>query len=222
MLLQCTSLVKYWKLSKWDAVVWIITFFTTVFVQISYGLAAGVAISLISIFVQGYKPYTCLLGVIPGTDLYLDVKRYKAAEEISGIRIFRYTGGLSFASRASFKDLLNRKIGFDPQSLLRKRLRMESSTPTSEASTEEIGFLPKCVILDFSALTFIDPSGVDLLRQIQSDYDKLDIKMYITSCSGKSYFVIMCMITKKKKKCSRLKKNHFFLVPIFISKKWVV
>lgn len=189
MLLQCTSLVKYWKLSKWDAVVWIITFFTTVFVQISYGLAAGVAISLISIFVQGYKPYTCLLGVVPGTDLYLDVKRYKAAEELPGIRIFRYTGGLSFASRSSFKDLLNKKVGFDPQSLIRKILRTESSTTTSEASTEEVDFLPKCVILDFSALTFVDPSGVDLLRQIQSDYNKLDIRMYITSCSGMESFI---------------------------------
>lgn len=45
--------------------------------QISYGLAAGAVISLASVFIQGYKPYTCLLGVVPNTDLYLDIKRYK-------------------------------------------------------------------------------------------------------------------------------------------------
>ncbi|KAJ8940729.1 hypothetical protein NQ318_005480 [Aromia moschata] len=34
-------------LSKWDAIVWIVTFATTLFVQIGYGLAAGVAVSLL-------------------------------------------------------------------------------------------------------------------------------------------------------------------------------
>uniref|UniRef100_A0A6P7GST4 Solute carrier family 26 member 6-like n=1 Tax=Diabrotica virgifera virgifera TaxID=50390 RepID=A0A6P7GST4_DIAVI len=77
MLLQCTLLPRYWRLSRWDAIVWIVTFSVTCFVQISYGLAAGVGVSLLSIFVQGYKPYTCLLGIVPNTDLYLDIKRYK-------------------------------------------------------------------------------------------------------------------------------------------------
>lgn len=75
--MQCTAFIKFWKLSTWDGIVWIITFVTTLFVQISYGLAAGVAVSLLSIFIQGYKPYTCLLGIVPNTDLYLDIKRYK-------------------------------------------------------------------------------------------------------------------------------------------------
>lgn len=68
---------KYWRLSKWDALVWIVTFGTTLILQISYGLAAGIVVSLLSIFIQGYTPYSCLLGVIPDTDLYLDIKRYK-------------------------------------------------------------------------------------------------------------------------------------------------
>lgn len=67
----------YWRLSKWDALVWVVTFFTTVFVDISIGLGAGIVVSLFSIFIQGYTPYACLLGVVPNTDLYLDVKRYK-------------------------------------------------------------------------------------------------------------------------------------------------
>lgn len=77
IIFQCKEIVKYWKLSKWDAMVWIVTFVTTLVFQISYGLAVGVAVSLLSIFLQGHKPYTCLLGVVPNTDLYLDLKRYK-------------------------------------------------------------------------------------------------------------------------------------------------
>ncbi|XP_008201712.1 prestin isoform X1 [Tribolium castaneum] len=187
MLFQCQSIVRYWKLSKWDALVWTVTFCTTLFVQIGYGLAAGVAVSLLSVFIQGYKPYTCLLGVVPNTDLYLDIKRYKKAQEIQGVKIFRYSGGLSFASRSAFKELLNRKIGFDPASVLRKRARLEESPSRSTTVTEDFDLLTRCVILDFASLTFVDPSGVDLLRQLQSDYAKLDIKLYIAACSGPVY-----------------------------------
>ncbi|XP_044260384.1 prestin-like isoform X1 [Tribolium madens] len=187
MLFQCQSIVKYWKLSKWDTLVWVVTFCTTLFIQIGYGLAAGVAVSLLSVFIQGYKPYTCLLGVVPNTDLYLDIKRYKKAQEIPGVKIFRYSGGLSFASRSAFKELLSRKIGFDPASVLRKRARLEEAPSTSTTCTEDFDLLTRCIILDFAALTFVDPSGVDLLRQLQSDYAKLDIALYIAACSGPVY-----------------------------------
>lgn len=77
MLMQCTELKKYWKLSKWDAAVWLVTFTVTAFVDIAFGLLAGVTVSLLSVFIQGYTPYSCLLGNVPSTDLYLDMKRYK-------------------------------------------------------------------------------------------------------------------------------------------------
>ncbi|KRT81144.1 hypothetical protein AMK59_5643, partial [Oryctes borbonicus] len=106
MLVQAKMLKKYWKLSKWDAVVWIVTFLTTFIVSIDIGLLSGIVISLISIFVQGHRPYTCLLGVVPNTDLYLDCKRYKGVQEIDGIKIFHYSGALHFASKAMFKEQL--------------------------------------------------------------------------------------------------------------------
>ncbi|KAJ8926282.1 hypothetical protein NQ314_021359 [Rhamnusium bicolor] len=201
MLLQFTSIVKYWRLSKWDAVVWIITFATTLFIQISYGLAAGVAVSLLSIFIQGYKPYTCLLGVVPNTDLYLDIKRYRGAHEIEGIKIFHYSGGLSFASRASFKDLLVRKTGFDATAVLRKRVKLQEKGIQGEE------LLTKCLLLDFSCLTFIDPAGVDFLRALQADCSKLNVTMYIAGCSGPVYEVmIRCDKVEKKE-------NKFLIFP---------
>lgn len=82
MLLQFTSLGRYWQLSKWDSFVWISTFFSTTIISIDFGLLVGILMSLASLFVQGQRPYTCLLGVVPNTDLYLDIKRYKAVSTI--------------------------------------------------------------------------------------------------------------------------------------------
>lgn len=141
MLVQVTALFRFWKLSKMDAAVWLVTFLTVVFVSIDMGLLLGVAMSLITILVLGFKPYTCLLGSIPHTDLYLDVNRYKGVSncnsclnclrtfslqtvQIPGIKIFHYCGGVNFASRKFFQSELYRLIGFQPQKelALRKRL----------------------------------------------------------------------------------------------------
>lgn len=78
MLLQIESVPKIWRISKWDAIIWLITFCTTVVVSVDIGLISGIVISIISLLVRGYAAYTCLLGVYPNTDLYLDVDRYKA------------------------------------------------------------------------------------------------------------------------------------------------
>lgn len=77
MFLQITAVWKFWKLSRMDAVVWIVTFLAVVCISIDIGLLIGVLMSLICIFILGFKPYTCLLGAVPNTDLYLDINRYK-------------------------------------------------------------------------------------------------------------------------------------------------
>lgn len=77
MFTQAVALKKFWKLSKLDASVWIVTFLTTVIVNVDIGLLAGIIVSLISIMILGMKPYTCLLGVVPNTDLYVDLNKYK-------------------------------------------------------------------------------------------------------------------------------------------------
>ena len=50
--------------------------------------------------------------------------------------------------------------------------------------SQDFELLLRCVILDFSAVTFVDPSAVDVLRQLQSDLAKLDVVVYFAACSG--------------------------------------
>lgn len=77
MFTQAKALKKFWILSKLDATVWIITFLTVVIVNVDIGLFVGLAISVLSLLFLGMKPYVCLMGVIPQTDIYVDMSRYK-------------------------------------------------------------------------------------------------------------------------------------------------
>lgn len=78
MFLQAIQLIKFWKLNKCDAVIWIVTFLVVIIVNIDVGLLVGLLTSILVILLQSIKPYICLLGHIPNSDLYLDMNRYKA------------------------------------------------------------------------------------------------------------------------------------------------
>lgn len=133
----------FWRLSRLDAFVWLATFLCTVLIDIDVGLAVGIALSLASIFIRGMKPYTCLLGNVPRTDFYLDVSRYKTAEEMPFIKIFHYCGSLNFAARSTFKSELCRRIDLDLGKALRRLMRQSAAaaklataaTMTTKATT---------------------------------------------------------------------------------------
>jgi len=98
VLLQVLDLPAFWRLSKTDGMLWLCVFFSVVLIDIDYGLLIGFTLSAAKVFLQvcliqkysnwkyltaisnfqGLKAYTCLLGNVPHTDLYLDIKRYKA------------------------------------------------------------------------------------------------------------------------------------------------
>lgn len=76
--MQVKHFVEFWRISRLDALIWMSTFLAVVIFAIDVGLLVGIVVSLVVIFIRGLKPYTCLLGHVPNTDLYLNIKRYKA------------------------------------------------------------------------------------------------------------------------------------------------
>ncbi|XP_076265513.1 prestin-like isoform X2 [Rhynchophorus ferrugineus] len=200
MLLQVLDFWKFWKLSKMDALVWMGTFLTVSFVAIDIGLLVGVCLSLASIFLLSFKPHTYLLGQVPNTDFYLDVARYKAAKEIDSIKIFHYSGGINFATKTIFRDDLIRLVGINPQKEVVYRAtvakyieKMEGTKPPAktqvklERAQSKVNTDLRCLVLDFSSVSYIDPSGVTMLKNIIESFTKLDIPVIIASCKEPVY-----------------------------------
>ncbi|GLV36702.1 prestin [Carabus blaptoides fortunei] len=185
LFVQAKDLVKFWQLSKLDALVWLVTFGCVVLLDIDVGLLAGIMTSVLVICIQSFKPNTSLLGVVPNTEIYLDMKRYKGAEEIDGIKIFHYVGGLNFASRSMFKSELIRRVSIDPRKILlqRKKNATMSKTPIPDESS----LLVQVIIIDLSAVNYIDPSGVEQLGLVQNEFEQLEISTYLASASGPVY-----------------------------------
>ncbi|KAI4489871.1 PREDICTED: solute carrier family 26 member 10 [Polistes canadensis] len=190
MLQQATQLIKFWKLSKTDAVIWIVTFLIVILVNIDIGLLAGLLVSLASVLLQSIRPYTCLLGHIPNSDLYLDLNRYKAAKEIEGIKIFHYSGSLNFANSAHFKSEVHKLIGINPQKVIRQRMKLrQKGIHLDEQDFEHKDGL-HCIIMNMSAISYIDPTGVNAIHAIASEFAEIQINFYLASCSSPIFEMI--------------------------------
>ena len=78
MLMQFGDLKQVWRTSRADGIIWFATFAAVVGLDIDIGLAVGVGVSVVVLLLRNQKPETTLLGNIDGTDIYVDVKKYKA------------------------------------------------------------------------------------------------------------------------------------------------
>nr|CAH7743793.1 unnamed protein product [Callosobruchus chinensis] len=217
MLLQVKDFWRFWKLSKMDALIWLVSCLTVVVIGIDIGLLAGVAVSLVAIFAFNFRPYVCLLGRVPSTDMYVDMNRYKQAKPIDGIKIFQYSGGINFATRNLFRTSLYQLIELDPQKELAYRTKLAQKLQNGEDSPKKndvhkitklkgkVNFNMKCIILDFSAVSYIDPSGISMMKIITESFKKLDISVYVCGCSDPVYDLMeKCELIKTLKPSLRV------------------
>ncbi|XP_003699670.1 prestin isoform X1 [Megachile rotundata] len=184
MFQQANQLRKFWHLSKYDSIIWIVTFLIVVLVNIDIGLLSGIIMSLVIILLQSLRPYTCLLGHIPNTDLYLDLSRFKTAVEVPGLKIYHYCGTLNFANSNYFKSELYKLIGINPQKVIEQKIKFREKEIYMKAQDSDEKQELKCVIMDMSALSYIDSSGVSTLHSVIQEFQQIDVQFYFANCTS--------------------------------------
>lgn len=173
MFLQVFDLPKFYRQSKLEAAVWIMTFLGVVLIDIDVGLLAGVLVSLAVLYIKGYKSYSCLLGVVPNTGIYVDLKTHKDAKELSKIKIFRYSGAINFASRSTFKSQLSEAIKVD-----HRVIRRASMMTNADESSKLVGM--RAVIVDLSTVPHIDFAACETFTEIKKELDLLNCVLLLT------------------------------------------
>ena len=114
---------------------------------VPHGIVLGVALSLLMLIYRTSHPEGAVLGQLPGTEAYRDVRRHPEAHTFPGLLIWRVGGDLFFAS-----------IG-----------RLDVGLKTALAAARPPA---KQVLVDADSVNFIDASACDALRnsikQLQS------------------------------------------------------
>ncbi|XP_075551468.1 prestin-like isoform X3 [Dermacentor variabilis] len=184
MLFQVKDCVNTWKVSRLDALTWIITFMSVVLLDIDIGIAAGIGFSVVTVILRTLVPYVSFLGNVPDSDIYLDVKRYKKAHEIPRVKIFHFSSALYFANRDVFKNSLMEAIignSDETRSLLEDQGKYNAADEGSIAA----------VILDCSACVYIDSSGIETLKEILKELRDSQVVVYFACCSVPTYKVLL-------------------------------
>lgn len=101
--------------------------------------------------------------------------------EIQGIKIFHYCGTLNFANNSHFKSIVYRLVGIRPQKILKHRKKLLDEHFLDNQNSENRNEL-QCIIMDMSALSFIDPSSVHVLHLIVEEFTQVNIEFYFVNC----------------------------------------
>lgn len=114
-----------------------------------------------------------MLGVVSGTDVYVDMRTHRRAEEIPHIKVFRYIGSINFASRQTFKKLLYKTIqlNFDQ--------RRRASELVGDESKKFLGM--EAVIIDFSNVTHIDMAACKSCTELKEEFDAMNVRLLLAA-----------------------------------------
>ena len=133
--------------SRWEFAIAAIVVAGELTLGVLQGIALGVVLSLLMLIYRTSHPQGAVLGQLPGTEAYRDVRRHPEALTFPGLLIWRAGGDLFFAS-----------IGHLDEGL---KAALAASRPPA-----------KHVLLDADSVNFIDTSACDALlnaiKELQS------------------------------------------------------
>jgi len=72
--------IYLWNVHKLDFCVWFMSFVGTLFLGAEKGLGIAVALSLLLVTYESAYPHTAVLGKLPGTNVYRNIKQYPKAQ----------------------------------------------------------------------------------------------------------------------------------------------
>ncbi len=137
----------------------IVTLLTVLFVGALEGIVIGVILSVLGLLKNMYNPHIAILGRIPGTNQYLDVKRRPEAEVASHTLTVRIDGSQIFLNTDCIKntilDLVDNKYN---DTML--------------------------FVLDFESTAFIDYSGIEMLEELVDELKQRGIKVKAANMYG--------------------------------------
>jgi SulP family sulfate permease len=158
-LIDYKEAIHLWKSDRRDFWMLIITFAATLTLGIEQGIGLGVVLSLILIIYQTTRPHLAVLGKIPGTNHYRNIKRFEDLEQRTDAIIVRFDAQLYFANTTFFKEKM-------------------------EKLTEAAGPDLKVLILDAQSINSIDSSAMHALEEVVDELKEKEIDFYICDVKG--------------------------------------
>ncbi|XP_057707095.1 sulfate transporter [Corythoichthys intestinalis] len=190
---------RMWRANRVDAAIWLITMATSALVNTELGLLVGVLVSAFCVLGRTQWAQALKLGRTVDRDHYDVLSAYRGLRSHPGVAVFRYPAPIYYANQSLFKKSLYQHVGLDPvrekmrrvkfeKKLKQRKAAQESATKEDGESTTGITLIPDheplhSLVLDCSAVLFLDSAGVNALIEVRKDYRELGVALVLAQCN---------------------------------------
>lgn len=148
-----------WRTHRYDFHMMLTTFLATLTFGIEEGVLAGVVLSIVIVLFKSSRPHIAILGKLPNSNSYRNIKRFESVEQPEDILILRFDDQLYFGNAAFFQEQIQELIA-------------QNNTQI------------KLLILDARSIHQIDSTGFHALEQLYGFLKEQKIQFYISGMIG--------------------------------------
>lgn len=148
-----------WKTHRRDFRLMLITFSLTLLLGIELGVLVGVILSVLTVLYKSSRPHLAVLGKVPNTTYYRNIKRFPDIKRNPEMLIVRFDNQLFFGNATFFKDTIKDLLITD-------------------------GMRAKVLFIDAKSMHDIDSSGLHVLNELYNWLARNQIDVYFTSAIG--------------------------------------
>lgn len=164
-LIDYEEAIFLWRVDKKDFLLWVATSITTLFLGIEIGVLVGVGASLAFVIHESANPHVAVLGRLPGTTVYRNIKQYPEAYTYKGIVVVRIDAPIYFANISYIKERLQKyEVGFD-------------GTRNYGIEVNKMFY----VVIEMAPVTYIDSSAAQALKELYQEYKARNIQMALSN-----------------------------------------
>ena len=156
-LVDFSILKRAWSYSKADFAAVAITLVGTLLLGVEVGISLGVGASILIFLYRSSQPHAAVVGLVPGTEHYRNVKRHKV-DTVPGVLSIRIDESLYFANARYLEDLVTNQAAANP------------------GLTD--------VVLMCSAVNSIDMSALESLEAIEERLAALKVRLHLSEVKG--------------------------------------
>lgn len=146
-----------WRYSKADGLAMWITFLGVVLIDISTGLIIGIVSTFVLMLWRISRPHIAVVGLVEGTQHFRNIQRHQVSTS-NRVLSLRIDENLTFLNANSFKGYLINAISLNDQL--------------------------QHVIINFSSISAIDLSALEMLEDLNAELAKLDIRLHFAEVKG--------------------------------------
>ncbi|MEM9986163.1 MAG: SulP family inorganic anion transporter, partial [Bacteroidota bacterium] len=150
---------KLWRSQREDFYMLLATFVATMVLGIQYGILIGVLLSLVLVVYHSAYPHVAVLGKIPGTRHFRNIKRFAEAEQRDDVLILRFDAQLFYANADFFQAWIRRKV-------------------------KQKGKALKLVVLNGEAIHSVDATALQALDETARELEELGVQFYFAAFIG--------------------------------------